>query len=424
MILASDLGSTTLKVAIFAYDGRRLGDSSLPLPYSVHTPDHSELLPTAVWQTFQEAVLVALRSAGIHAGEIDRAAFTSQAQTFCVCDASGDAIGPFLGWADNRALKEAAFLGEKYGDDFHAKTGWPEVKPGLFISKALWWRNRHEFWPEHRFVLLPSFLAMALGAPHFVDSNLAAMTGCYCIPDGTWWPAAIDTLGVTPSQLGQVVPTGEALDVKPVPPNPLLPGLRSVVMAGNDHTAGAVGCGCSASRSVLTLGTAGVFYRFAGPSPGPYSPDGLWGPYPGGGYYELRFTSHACSALDWADGYLFGKVDSPRFVEMATRAPAGSCGIRFDPDKWGSSEAWSSVGTPEAMALAVLEGITEKVQQLVAPALKEPPDSKPEILLLGGGSRLLPWVQMLEQKLGASLQPAAADGLRGVAMLAGAAISQ
>lgn len=42
---------------------------------------------------------------------------------------------------------------------------------------------------------------------------------------------------------------------------------------------------------------------------------GLWGPYPGGGYYDLFHITRACSALDWADKNLFGSLDSQRFVK-------------------------------------------------------------------------------------------------------------
>jgi sugar (pentulose or hexulose) kinase len=419
MILAADLGSTNIKTAVFSLDGSRLGQGSLPLPYEIHTNSVCELSPAAIARTFDAAALAALDSAGVAATDIDCAAFTSQAQTFCVLDAEGAPCGPMIGWADNRGGSEADVLQEFLGAEFHRKTGWPRVSSGHLLSKALWWKNHQELEDGQRFVTLPSFLAMRLGAPFVLDRNLAAMTGLFSIPENDWWQMALGAIGLKSERFGRVVETGARVPLAHNPLNSILPKLRSVVFAGNDHTAGAVGCGCSGGRSVLTLGTAGVFYRFAGMQPGPYSVEGLWGPYPGGGFYELHVIPHACSALDWADEYLFGSVNSPRFVEVAMQAPPGGGGIEFDPDKWGSVAAWSCEGSREAMARAVLEGIADKLKSAVGDIAEFlPPGQDHEIVLLGGGSRLGPWVELLEHKLGCILHPAENDGLAGAAKLA------
>jgi len=416
MILAADLGSTNLKTAVFTLQGQRLGEGSSPLPYELHTSDVAELCPSAVGEAFDEAVREAIRSAAINPDAVVCTSFTSQAQTFCVCDAQGVPCGPFIGWADNRACEEAVILQKELGGEFHRLAGWPEVQPGLLLAKALWWRKRHGLAPDQRLVSLPSFLAMRLGAPLVTDRNLAAMTGCYNIPDDRWWTTALVAAGLSAAHLGRVVAVGEQVPIASNPPSHLLPALRTIVMAGNDHTAGAVGCGCTAGRSILTLGTAGVFYRHAGMGPGPFSPDGLWGPYPLGGCYELRVTPHACAALDWADELLFGSVNSPRFVEAASRAPEGCGGVVFDPAKWGSPEAWSGGGSQECKARAVLEGVARELTGLVGPF---PDADAGEIVILGGGSRLTLWVEMLERMFGGPLSRAETDGLYGAALLAG-----
>jgi len=424
MILAADLGSTNFKTAIFSADGRRLGQGSLPLPYEIHSNSVSELSPAVVARTFDAAILAALDSAGVGASEVECAAFTSQAQTFCVIDQEGAPSGPMIGWADDRGRSEAAELQAILGSELHGVTGWPGVSPGLLLSKSLWWKNHHQLRAGHKFATLPSFLALRLGAPLVLDRNLAAMTGLFSIPENVWWPAALQAVGWDAERFGKVVETGARVPLTHTPATPVLPNLRSVIFAGNDHTAGAVGCGCSDKRSVLTLGTAGVFYRFAGTQPGPYSVDGLWGPYPGGGFYEARFIAHACSALDWADNFLFGSVDSPRFVEAAKLAPAGSGGTKFFPERWGTDNAWNRRGRREEMARAVLEGITESLYDLASPFLKSiPPQSQHEILVLGGGSRLDFWVQMLADRLDSPLLRSKTDGLLGAARLAGADFS-
>jgi sugar (pentulose or hexulose) kinase len=417
MILAADLGSTNFKAAVFAPDGRRLGEAAEPVPYEIHTSTRAELSPAAVTETFDRVLAGALGAAGVGATDVDRLTLASQAQTFCLCDRDGTALGPFTGWSDQRAGDEAAELQSVLGADYHATSGWPCPLAGQLAAQAFWAMRHNGAARRANFVTLPSYLALRVGAPFVIDRNLAAMTGLYDIPGRAWWPAALDATGLRPDQLGTLVDPGQAVPTV----NGAAGGMRcgvaphAVVLAGNDHTSAAAGCGCSPRRSVLTIGTAGVFYRRpASGGYGPFSPDGVWGPYPGGGCYELRFVADACSALDWADHLLFGKIDSAAFVSASREArTAGE--VRFDPARWGSPDAWTGAGTRGQKALAVLEGIASALRDLAPENI----DSDGEILVMGGGSRLDFWVQMLADKFGCRLLRTHCDSLTGAAVLAG-----
>ena len=414
MILAVDIGSTNLKAALFDKDGVRLSDASKPLPYAVHTSQIAELSAAAVAECFFLVIKTAVSAALRRSEEIQTVAITSQAQTFCICDGSENPVSPFFGWADCRAHEEASSLQEILGPRFHERSGWPQVRPTHMISKALWWRKRYGLPEDHRIVSLPSFLAMRLGTDHSSDNNLAAMSGFYSIPTASWCAEALDATGATPAQLGGLVEPGRAIPTRCDYRPPGFSDSLKIVFAGNDHTAGAVGCGCSAGHPTLTLGTAGVLYRYAGEHPGPFSPAGLWGPYPGGGYYELLNIDHACSALDWADEFLFGTVDSPRFVEQAKSAQIRATSPLFFPDKWGNAEAWSGDGCRAEKAYAVLEGIAFAMRLLASPRFR---GSTERIAVLGGGCRLDYWMQLVANVLGCMLVRASCDGLDGAVVV-------
>ena len=225
---------------------------------------------------------------------------------------------------------------------------------------------------------------------------------------------ALVAAGVSGDQLGLVVGTGQPVPTRSESRSPGYSESLDIVFAGNDHTAGAVGCNCRKGRSVITLGTAGVYYRWAGREPGPFSENGLWGPYPVDGYYELLHITHACSALDWADKYLFGSVDSQRLVESARKG--GPDTPFFDPDRWGSAGAWSARTNVEEMAYSALEGIAFALRACAGEA---PGAKDDEILILGGGSRLDFWVQLLANTFRCPFTCSTRDGLDGVAILAG-----
>lgn len=373
-------------------------------------------------ETFDEVLARALGAAGISGTEVQRVALTSQAQTFCLCGHDGTAAGSFTGWSDQRAEKEAGQLQSILGDRFHTKTGWPRPIAGQLAALALWAVNHIKEASERRFVTLPSYLAMCLGAPFVIDRNLAAMTGLYDIPGRSWWPAALEVAGLRPGQLGMLVDPGQPVAAGNPAVRKLRCGVapREVVLAGNDNTAAAVGCACSPERAFLTVGTAGVFYRRpSSPGAGPFSSAGAWGPYPGGGFYELRVVPDVCCALDWADTFLFGKIDSAAFASAAREA--GTAGeVRFDPPRWGSPAAWSGQGTCGQKAMAVLEGIARALHGLAAPVLDNPAPTEREIVVLGGGSRIDFWMQMLADMFRRDLTRGTSDCLDGAARMAGA----
>lgn len=415
MIAAVDLGSTNFKAALFAADGQRLSEASLPLPYKAHTGERAELDPVEVERIFLALLKELVSKAKKPSGSIERIAITSQAQTFLIATAGGIPLSPFYGWSDRRAGETAAVLQSRLGATFHRHCGWPKVSPGLTLTKVVWWQERHAWDKTFRIISLPAYLAMALGSEHGNDANLAAMSGFYSLIEGKWWQDALDASGVCESQLGTIVSPGCPLAMRPAKIPSGFNRKLQIIPVGNDHTAGAIGCDCRQGPPILTLGTAGVLYRHAGMTPGPYSNTGLWGPYPQGGYYELQCLNHACSALDWANQTLLGEVESPRFAEIAAEAEVDDQTPFFYPLQWGSNQAWIGRGTVPERAYAAFEGILFALKQLAGEdfiSYRQP------LTLLGGGSRIDYWAQMASDCFNVPVRRTETDGLLGAARLA------
>ncbi|MGB6219748.1 FGGY family carbohydrate kinase [Haloferula sp.] len=416
MILAADIGSTWLKAAVFAPDGQRFPTAETVLKYRLRSAEQAEIDPLDLRRSFLDLIDQALRLAGCSRGDLKRVSITSQAQTFFLCDADDTPLTPMFSWTDARATAEADDLQGQLGSTFHQHTGFPEISPLSTLAKVRWLASHGDVDSEARIVQISSWLAMSLGAPHTTDTNLAAMSGLFSIPENKWWGAAFDTLDLTIQQAGAAVEPGVPLTTSTGRRPPGFSPDLEVILAANDHTAGAIACGCIPGSPVLTLGTAGVIYRHAGEKDGPFSPGGIWGPFPGHGYYELLFLPHACSALDWADKFLFGAVDSARFVETALADGIPQDAPFFHPSRWGSKDAWSSPATPAAMAYATLEGIAFAMHDLGGSTLVT---DEGAITVLGGGGRLDAWVQLTAEAFGKTFIRSSRDGIDGAAILAG-----
>jgi sugar (pentulose or hexulose) kinase len=242
------------------------------------------------------------------------------------------------------------------------------------------------------------------------------MDGRYSLARGTWWTEGLAVAGVTAAQMSTIVETGKPVRAQEVPAELGLDPAVEIVLAGNDQTAGAYGNGCRPGHVLVTLGTALVAYRHAGPIPGPYHEGGFWGPYPGGGYYELATRDEGCTALDWAVRLMLGEVPNEEFMKLASTAPLAADACFYSPQRWGKPDAWRGDGDPAARARAVVEGISFTVRQLLEDRLGVARASE-AITLIGGGSRHPFWRQMLADVLQAPVGRGQGDSLLGAAWM-------
>ncbi len=465
VILAIDCGSTNHKVALFDDELRRLASSSTPVQYTVRDAQRVEFDPERIWQ---DTILIAMQAcvrARIEPRQITTIAIASQAQTFTILTPEGRPIVPFLSWADKRAHAESLELKEKLGHGFHRHCSFPAPIPQLQLSKLLWCARhlpealsaRAPYLPslatdrrlpitDLRIVSLPSFLALRFAGFHVTDTNLAAMSGLYSQAQAAWWPEAVAAAGWPVECLGRLVHPGVPIVANSACPELDLAPDVHVVLAGNDQTAGAyanmaclgTGVACSATDSdpgdlaesghssppdvemqglVLTLGTALVAYRFAGENPGPFDPAGCWGPFPGGGFYELVTRDEGCAALDWAVTRLT-PGDEAAFFDLAASAPIGRA--QFYPQQMHTPDAWRGSSDPAARARAVLEGISFSLRDMLGHA-ERPGHSSPSsapITVIGGGSVSALWLQILANVLNRSVTRGHGDILLGAAMIA------
>jgi xylulokinase len=416
MLLAIDCGSTNHKVGIFDQNLERKATRAEPVQYTVRDAERVEFEPGWIWNTTVSLIQQVCLDAGVAPSQIETIALTSQAQTFTLVDDSRRATIPFLNWADKRAVDESADLAREFGSDFalHCSFGFP--LPQLQLSKLVWLRRHYpeKFDSKIRVVSLPSFLGLRLAGVHVTDLNLAGMSGLCSCRENAWWSPALNACNLQSKQMGDLVLLGEAVNARRTCAELDLSPDVNIVCSGNDQTAGAFGNGCRRGKPVLTLGTALVVYRYAGETAGPFENKGCWGPYPGGGFYELAACDEGCAALDWAVEQMM-PGNEPRFFELAATAAAGAA--LFYPQRMHTSQAWQGTDDSASRARAVLEGICFRARQMLQQDLKLELTDTP-LCVVGGGSQSSFWLQILANVLNHAVIRGEVDILLGAAMLA------
>ncbi|MFZ4694836.1 MAG: xylulokinase [Verrucomicrobiia bacterium] len=416
-LLAFDCGSTNFKAALYAPDGRRLGEYAEPVCYTLKDGTRFEMDPEETWDTALRTLQGVCRATKISPAKISGISFSSQAQTFTLCDDAGRAFMPLLSWLDKRAVDESAELSQQLGKGFHRHCTIPSPVPQIQLAKVLWARRHlpEAFAPGRHVTSLPGFLALRLAGINAMDRNLAALSGLSSLKTGGWWAEALDAAGVDVSLMPELVETGQPLPARRIHPGfPLAPG-TPLVFAGNDQTCGAMGNDCEPGEWLVTLGTALVVYRRTGETPGPYHPSSLWGPWPRGGFYELATRDEGCAAIDWARGQLMPGAQPDDFAAQASRGDAASAPFFF-PSAIHGPKAWSDRAALPEMARSVYEGVIFSLRDLVF-ANMEAAENLERLCAIGGGSRPDFRLQIMADALDRPVRRGSGDALDGAARL-------
>ena len=419
-ILAIDCGSTNFKAALFDAELTRLGESSIDIDYLSHTAGRYEIDGDHIWQSTVSLINDLCKSTKVQPPKIAILSITSQANTFALLDGESQLLTPFFSWLDERAQPEADELYKIFGPEFHRHVGCAKPLAGQLVSQLLQIQHHEPQLLERTTTVchLPQFIIYKISGVHAIDRNLAAMCGLYSLQNSTWWTDMLQTLSISQHQLPLLVDVGGKISSKRICDEiPFNKNLK-ITLAGNDQTAGAYANQCHEGPMVVTLGTALVAYRYAGKTAGPYSEEGMWGPYPDNGYYELGFTNYGCNALNWAKEQLLPDGDINEFFALAMLASNRTDRtLFFYPDKMETAFAWVGEGTPAEKALAVVQGVSFSLRNLIESSLEI--NNKPsEIYATGGGSRSSFWLQLLSNIIGCPVVQSTEDALAGAANMA------
>jgi xylulokinase len=153
MVLVFDIGTTTVKAAVFSHDGDLVEKASQPISLkSSGNPNMHEADPKEWIHAIGE---LSMRfSAGMNR-EIQAIVVSGNGPTLILTDADGTVIYPAMTWMDRRGIEESRIVNEKCGIF---------VDPSFFLPKALWIkRNEPEIYDRTEFFFTcPEYAAFYL----------------------------------------------------------------------------------------------------------------------------------------------------------------------------------------------------------------------------------------------------------------------
>jgi len=392
--LGLDIGTTSIKAAVFTKDGKRLALRSVD--YVLDTDSATGYIEFEA-EKYVEMCKQVIEELTEECGKIEALSIDTQGETLILTDDNGAPLYPAIVWLDNRAVEEADKIKAHFGNKrVYEVTGQPEITAGWPASKLLWMKNNEPevFSKVKKIFMLEDYVMYRLTGNFVTEPTIQSSTTYYDVVNGRWWDEMLEFIGVDVSLLPKVVKSatlvGEYKGIK-------------VVSGMLDQIAGTLGAGVTdESRISEMTGTIMAICVMTDKIP-EYNPDSIIPCHlhaVDGKYCLILWSSTAGMALKWfknnfAESFSFKELD-----ELAKDIAPGCDGLtmlpyftgstmpKYNPDARAVFSGINLSHTRGHFARAIMEAIAFTLKQ----DLEYVGDDKiKEIRITGGGASSPLW---------------------------------
>ncbi len=420
-VLAVDLGTTAVKVALIDERGSVLGKAAREYKLSSPTALAVELDAEHYWSAFKSSLHDALAQSGADPTRIRALGISAQGETLICADVEGKALRPAIVWLDNRAQDEAQQLSREFGDEAAYRiTGQVSFVPTWPAAKILWLRRNEPdtFRRVGRFLLIEDWFIQRLTGLAVCEGSLVTSTTYWNLTTRQWWPEMLAFLGITEAQLPELRESGEPVStIVPSVARELGLDPATIVCTGAlDQAAGAIGVG-NIRPGVFSENTGAALAVCATVSQPTFDPSRQMPCHYHGApglYMEHTFTTGGMVLRWYRDTFCQAEMESARHTgrdaydlisDLAAQVEPGSEGLLMLPHLQGAMAPESNPKakgvffgftlrhTKAHFARSIMEAIACLVRRNieVVEGLGIPVE---EVRVLGGGARSQIWNQI------------------------------
>ena len=283
LILALDIGTSSVRAALYDSDAKPLRGGSVKIEHSLHvTADGgSEIDADEAFAQVVAAIDAVLEKTSKLDRPIGFVAASSFWHSLVGIDADGRPTTKVLGWADTRSRKYTDILRKRFDEtETHNRTG-ARFHSSFWPAKLSWIRKE---WPEaftktERWLSLCDYIALKLFGEAVTSVSMASGTGIFDQRNCTWDTELFRYLELGPSQLPRITAADSetfSLINKYAKRWPRLADARWFPSVA-DGAADNIGAGCTTkTRATLMVGTSGAMRVAYEGEPPDKIPPGLW----------------------------------------------------------------------------------------------------------------------------------------------------
>ena len=245
LVLAVDLGTSSVRTALFDQAAQRIAGSNASQTYRVrHSADHGAELDPAVLLRATKSCLRKTR--GLTKTPIRAIGGSGFWHSLLGLDRAGKPLTPIYTWADARSASDAARLRENFDErEIQQRTGCM-LRSSFWPAKLLWLRRTQPklFRRVARWVSPAEWIFEEIFRSRACSHSMASGTGLYNFAQRSWDRELVDFCSLTTAQ---VAPLGDKLES----------GGQAIFAPIGDGAAGNLGSGASSPGVVaINVGTS------------------------------------------------------------------------------------------------------------------------------------------------------------------------
>jgi glycerol kinase len=332
-VLVIDLGTTTIRTSIIDGAGQLVATRTAHNPPSRPSAGIAEFEPNVL----VDHVLAMSNELLATSGEVTSVGISTQRASTVLFDSrTGRALGPGIGWQDQRTV----------GDCVALRAKGIRLAPNQSATKLTFLLRQFgtDGAADLRFATLDTWLAWHLsrGALHVTDATNAAVTGLVTDDASGWDLARCELLGIPQTALPAVVDSSGILGLAAS-----LPGSPPIAAIVGDQQASLIGQGCIVPGSAkATFGSGGMLDFCVGATRPEFAMRGPAGTFPivtrqlagvrSWGIEAILLAAGTC--VEWLRTGL-GIIDTVEETNALASSVRDSGGVQFVP-------AFGGLGTP------------------------------------------------------------------------------
>lgn len=406
MYIGVDLGSTNMKAAIYDTGMKLIDRQSLPVQY-IRENGFVEFDPKQYFDGLMQLLEKMLRENAV--SHVDEIAFTGQAESLVILDASGTPLMNAISWMDERSCEECKLLSAQFlPETCEAVTGQKAVLPTWPATKILWLKNnRLDVYEKAAcYMLLKDYIVYCLTGVKAADMSIATFSFYFDIYKKCYWQQMLAAIGIREDQLPPLCePCSVAGKLLPEMAQKLaITGQTRVNVGTLDHFAGMIGTGNVAPGGItLSTGTVMALAAMAGENTPKNSGIAMHYGFLPDTWVMLPVAESGGVSLEWFRRSCMGNIDYDTMNrELSRRKPndllflpyiVGTNAPEFDPGAtgvfWGLRQEHDGVD----MAGAVMEGVSFVLRKN-CDHIRQNGVSPTVIIATGGGAKSPIWCQM------------------------------
>ena len=323
-VLVIDVGTSGLRAAVVDGDGKVVAVEHRETLPSTPAPGLVEFDPTAMVEVALEVATSVIEEAG---GSVDAVGIANQRGSTVVWDrATGEPVGPGLGWQDLRTVGECLVL---QGQGIRVAPNASATKAANLLDIADPDRTGRDLC----FGTVDSWIAWTLsrGSVHVIDATNAAVTGMLQGDGSDWNDTVLEALRIPRAVLPRIVDSSGVVGAATA-----LPGAPPIAGIAGDQQASLIGQGCTRpGLAKVTFGTGGMLDICTGDERPRFDVRGGGGTFPiiawrrGGqtAWGVEAFMLSAGSAVEWLR-------DDLGLIETAAQSEELASSIDSNGDVW------------------------------------------------------------------------------------------